>query len=73
MYVVYAIRSIERNFTYVGLTRDLEARLFRNNNGYERTTKPYVPFKLIYQEEQPDRISAREREKFLKSGKAENF
>jgi hypothetical protein len=32
----------------VGLTSDLEARLFRHNNGYERTTKPYAPFRLIH-------------------------
>jgi putative endonuclease len=40
--------------------------------GYNRTTKHYIPFKLIYSEEVSDRKQARIREKFFKSaaGKA---
>jgi putative endonuclease len=68
MYFVYAIKSQTRNFIYVGLTSNLSARIERHNNGYERTTKPYRPFRLIYHEECPDRIQARIREKYWKSG-----
>jgi putative endonuclease len=54
MYFLYAIKSQTHNFIYVGLTSNLSARIERHNNGYERTTKPYRPFRLIYHEECPD-------------------
>ncbi|WP_369431614.1 GIY-YIG nuclease family protein, partial [Rhodohalobacter sulfatireducens] len=44
---------------YVGMTNDLGRRFFEHQNGYERTTKPYRPFKLIYYESFPDRKKAR--------------
>lgn len=73
MYFVYALQSLTRNYIYVGLTSDVVARVERHNNGYERTTKPYRPYKLIFQEEFPDRPSARSKEKYLKSGKGKEF
>ena len=73
MYYVYAISSLDRNYIYVGLTQDIDARIARHNNGYERTTKPYRPFVLIYSEEVPDRETARKREKYLKSGVGKAF
>jgi len=68
MYVVYAISSIARSYIYVGMTSDLYSRLHRHNGGYERTTRPYRPFKLIYTKEFPTRSEARIHEKYLKSG-----
>jgi len=68
MYTVYAISSISRNYIYVGMTSDLKARLNRHNSGYERTTRPYAPFQLIYQENCENRTKARVREKYWKSG-----
>jgi len=73
MYVVYAISSMHRNYIYVGLTGNLTARIERHNKGYERTTKPYSPFELLYSEEQPDRKAARQREKYFKSGVGKDF
>jgi putative endonuclease len=68
MYYVYAISSIEKNYIYVGMTSNLEERIERHNKGYEKTTKPYSPFKLIYQEQCETRELARIREKYWKSG-----
>ena len=68
MFFVYVIRSVHRNYTYVGLSSQLEERLKQHNRGYNRTTKPYAPFKLIWKEPYETRIEAREREKYLKSG-----
>ena len=65
---VYAISSISRNYIYVGLTSNIEARIKRHNLGYEQTTKPYKPFLLIYSEVCKDRTEARFREKYWKSG-----
>jgi len=73
MFYVYAIKSISRNYIYVGLTSNLEKRLEYHNKGYERTTKPYLPFRLIYTETFDNRIDARQKEKYLKSGIGKNF
>ena len=73
MYTVYAIRSLTRNYIYVGMTSNIEERLHRHNSGYERTTKPYRPFELIYKELVVSRAEAREREKYFKSGIGKDY
>ncbi len=70
---VYVIKSKARNYIYVGQTNDLDRRLFDHNNGYNKTTKPYCPFELIYTESVENRTIAREREKFLKSTSGKRF
>ena len=65
---VYAISSVVRNYIYVGMTKDVDARLARHNKGREKITKPYAPFQLIYTEVCANRVKAREREKYWKSG-----
>jgi putative endonuclease len=67
MYYVYAISSEVRKYIYIGITDDLVRRLKQHQDGYNKTTKPYRPFKLIYSEQLPDRIQARIREKYFKS------
>jgi len=64
MYYVYAIKSISRNYIYVGMTNNLEKRLNEHNNGKNKTTKPYSPFILLRAEEIENREEARKREKF---------
>ena len=50
------------------MTQNIEKRINQHNKGYEKTTKPYAPFKLIYFEECEDRQTCRIREKYWKSG-----
>jgi putative endonuclease len=52
---------------------DLERRIQEHNYGENRSTKAYVPFVLLYSEKVPDRISARQREKYLKPGIGKEF
>ncbi len=68
MYTVYAIKSLIRNYIYVGMFSQLEKRLNRHNEGKNKTTKPYAPFELIYTETFETRLQARIREKYWKSG-----
>ena len=68
MFYVYAISSLERNYIYVGLTDFVERRFLEHNSGRNKTTKPYLPFKLIFVKECATRIVARELEKYYKSG-----
>jgi putative endonuclease len=73
MYVVYAIKSTTREYIYVGLTNNLERRLGEHNRGINKTTKAYKPFKLIYSEDINNRVEARIREKYFKSGIGKEF
>ncbi len=73
MFYTYAIKSLNRNYIYVGLTNNVNRRLEEHNKGYNKTTKPYKPFKLIYKEEFVTRNKAREKEKYLKSGIGKEF
>tara|TARA_R110000787_G_scaffold13816_1_gene42959 strand:- start:338 stop:604 length:267 start_codon:yes stop_codon:yes gene_type:complete len=68
MFWVYAISSLKRNYIYVGLTSDLPSRIDRHNKGYEKTTKPYLPYVLLFSEQVETRLEARKREKYWKSG-----
>ena len=73
MYFVYAIKSISRNYIYVGLTDNLERRLAEHNDGKNKTTKPYSPFVVLHIEQVETRELARSREKFLKSGVGKEY
>ena len=73
MFYVYAISSEVKNYIYVGLTNNIERRLDEHNVGYNKTTKPYKPFKLILLEKYETRLEARSREKYLKSGIGKEF
>ncbi len=73
MITVYAIKSLTRNYIYVGMTNELKRRLGEHNNGENKSTKAYKPFVLMFSENFSDRITAREKEKFLKSGIGKEF
>ena len=69
MFYIYAIASIEKNYIYVGLTKNINDRVLRHNKGRERTTRAYRPFELIFTETvNGSRSDARKREKYWKSG-----
>jgi putative endonuclease len=68
MWSVYAIKSAVDGRVYVGMSKDVSRRISEHNGRKVFSTKGYVPWKLIYIEEIGDRISARKREKYLKSG-----
>ncbi|NQV76185.1 MAG: GIY-YIG nuclease family protein [Bacteroidetes bacterium] len=73
MYFVYVLSSLTRSYIYVGLTDNIERRINEHNKGYNKTTKPYRPFQLIFTEQFSTRIEARAREKHLKSGIGKEF
>lgn len=73
MYYVYAIRSERDGRIYVGITSSIERRVLQHNGGKTKSTKGYVPWKLIYAEEVVDRLEAREKEIYFKSGIGKEF
>jgi putative endonuclease len=64
---VYVLRSVKDGQFYVGLTRDLRARLQLHNNGNVPSTKHRVPLELIYWEGCLNESDAAQREKYLKT------
>ncbi len=65
---VYVLKSLQRNYFYVGLTNNIDRRVRQHQEGKERTTRPYLPFQLLVAEEYETRADARIREKYFKSG-----
>ena len=64
---VYVLRSLADHQFYVGLTRDLRARLQAHNKRLVASTKKRVPFELMYWEGCLNQSDAALREKYLKS------
>jgi len=73
MYFVYVISSLAHKYKYVGISSNVDDRLKRHNEGWERTTKPYAPFALIFLSSVSERKTARAVEKYLKSGTGRQF
>lgn len=69
---VYILR-LTNNSYYTGITINLNTRLKQHNLGYSKSTKKYLPAKLIYSHELPDRKIARKREVFIKNKGAKRF
>ena len=73
MYYVYALKSVDYNRIYVGLTSNLESRIKEHNAGKTKSTRFYRPWVLFYTENLDSRITARTREKELKSGSGREY
>lgn len=58
-----------KNWIYKGFTSYIKNRLEEHNKGSVKSTKAFVPFKLIYYEAFLSKKDAMREERFLKSGK----
>ena len=66
-YFVYILTNWNNKVMYIGMTNDLERRLYEHKNGLvEGFTKRYNVHKLVYFEQTTDVRSAIAREKQLK-------
>jgi len=72
MYVVYVLKSTLKQYHYVWITKDMEKRLKQHNMWKTKSTKAYLPFKIIYIELVEDSKEARNREKYFKTWKWRN-
>ena len=72
-YFVYIIHSQKDGSYYVGSTQDVSQRLERHNQGRSKYTKSKRPWRLVYQEEHPDRSSAVKRENEIKGRKSRQY
>jgi len=70
MFYVYILYSSKYDRYYIGQTNDLKQRMYRHYYGYVRSTRPYLPMKLVYSESYASRGEAMRRETELKSRKS---
>ncbi|MGD9874959.1 MAG: GIY-YIG nuclease family protein [Kiritimatiellia bacterium] len=74
MYFVYIIRSISHpEYSYVGFTEDVNARLKKHNDGGNISTAPYRPWKIIFYCAFDDKGKALAFEAYLKSHSGKAF
>lgn len=67
MFFVYVLYSDGFDKYYVGLSENVDKRLKAHNEGQNKSTKPYIPWRVVHLEEYETRNEARTREKYLKS------
>ena len=71
-YYVYILTNFNNKVMYIGVTNNLERRLYEHKNGiFEGFTKKYNVKKLVYFEETNNIIEAIQREKELKKWRKE--
>ena len=73
MWEVYIIQSIKFLKYYIGYSHNVEYRLnYYHNRRLNRSTKPYIPYKLILIEKCKTKSEALKRERVLKRMKGGN-
>ena len=71
MVTVYVLQGKDKR--YVGITNNIIRRLAEHKSGHTKSAQIIGQFELLHIEEFPDHISARKREKFLKSEQGREF
>ncbi|MFH1286139.1 MAG: GIY-YIG nuclease family protein [Candidatus Magasanikbacteria bacterium] len=72
MYTVYILESQKTKRYYIGHCQDLSVRLSRHNSGKVKSTKAYLPWRVIHTEEIETRSDAYKREMQIKRYKGGN-
>ncbi|MGB5226888.1 MAG: GIY-YIG nuclease family protein [Eudoraea sp.] len=72
-YYVYVLRSTKYERNYVGFTKNLAKRLRQHNTGKNRSTKPYLPWEVMFYETFPTKEGALKRENIFKTGKGREY
>ena len=73
MFTIYVLRSEVDGRLYKGFTKDLSIRIAQHNNGKTKSTKGYMPWKLVYSEIVSTLEEVLLREKYLKTGQGRDF
>jgi putative endonuclease len=66
--VVYVLQGAENGKRYVGITNCLSRRIQEHRNKKTKGGQQLRDFSVIHTETLPDYVTARKREKYLKSG-----
>ena len=68
MYYVYILRSVNKEWYYVGYTSELKQRFKEHNQGKVESTKPHRPFRIASYIAVERKETAIQLEAYLKSG-----
>ena len=68
-FYIYVLKSLQKDFIYVGFTNNLKRRFTEHNNKEELSTKHYAPFDLIHYEAYINEKDAKRREDYFKTTK----
>jgi len=69
MFYTYILKSLNNNSYYVGSCKDINERFNLHNKGLVKSTRKYIPWKLMYKEEFKTLSEAIKREMQIKSWK----
>ena len=73
MYYCYIILSSKSHIFYYGSTNDMRKRFVEHNSGEVISTKPHIPWKLVWYGAFTTEKQARDFELYLKSGSGKSF
>ena len=73
MFYTYILYSANYDRFYVGQCEDVTVRLQRHNDKGVPSTRPYVPWQLVYYEEYSSRAEASNRELEIKKKKSRKY
>lgn len=69
MFYVYILKSDKNGSYYIGSCKNTERRLHQHNQGLVKSTKRYIPWNLVYNENYNNLKTTRKRELQIKSWK----
>ena len=72
-YFVYVLQSEIDGRLYKGQTSNIDKRIIEHNTGKTKSTKGFMPWKLVYLEIFDSRSEAVLREKYFKTGSGREF
>ncbi len=73
MHYIYVLRSQRSGRWYTGYSADIRKRLRRHNERRSVATRNQVPYELLYYEACQNRVDAKHREIYLKSGMGKRY
>ena len=73
MYYSYILLSSKSHIFYFGSAKDLKSRLKIHNSGQVKSTKPDIPWKLVWYAGFETEREARDFERYLKTGSGKSF
>ena len=73
MHYAYILLSSKSHIFYYGSTNDLKSRFFLHNKGKVKSTKPHIPWRLVWYCAFEAEKQARDFELYLKTGSGKSF
>ena len=72
-YSVYILYSFSKDRYYIGYSQDPKERILEHNLGATTSTRPGIPWAIVYEEECEDKTAAIKRENKIKKMKSRKY